>query len=422
MDVAEMKRLLTKSKSEPVNAAVGLDGKNAVMMLHKMKQPKAVSKELEGKFKGLKNPRWGTAFVDIDDDPKLVILTLNKTASGMGNKLKKTLKGTGFSKVRIKLEDGTIDEDVGEEDEEEEENDAQPNRPPQEQEPQPVAAKGPNDEGSAQTQGGTPASETAQNETGQPEQEAEQFDPSALTQRLTGLVKTMMQVIKDDPSRADVLKDLATKAQAAIKAGTENDATAAVDALASSLMNGRPGETNDVDANAQSGPTAQPGPTAQGTPNGAEASNTPNDASAAAAKPNGAAAPNAAVLQKSRAAWVAARKRIEDEIGKLHEAMSKHYDGHGFGADLDKVFQSKVEPILSSLDHSLASKLDEVGKSTDPAQHQKLVGEAKGIILQYENFLANDSLIPQLDSNPFVPLQIQKTLTATLEALKKSVR
>ncbi len=52
MEVAEMKRLLTKSKAEPVNVAVGLDGKNAVMMLHKMKQPKAVSKDLEGKFKG----------------------------------------------------------------------------------------------------------------------------------------------------------------------------------------------------------------------------------------------------------------------------------------------------------------------------------------------------------------------------------
>src|SRR3954447_19849059 len=141
MDVGEMKRLLTKSKPEPVNVAVGQDGKNAVMMLHKMKQPKAVSKDLEGKFKDLKNARWGTAFVDTEDDPKLVILTLNRAASGLGAKLKKTLKGTGFSKVRIQLEDGTVDEDVGEEEEEQEEG-GQQTRPHTEQ-PETVAAKGP---------------------------------------------------------------------------------------------------------------------------------------------------------------------------------------------------------------------------------------------------------------------------------------
>src|SRR3954453_9081947 len=111
MDVADMRRLLSKSKTEPLNVAVGLDGKNAVMMLHKTKQPKGVSKDLEGNFDALKNARWGTAFVYIDADPKLVILTLNRAASGIGAKLKKTLKGTGFSKVRIQLEDGTIAED-----------------------------------------------------------------------------------------------------------------------------------------------------------------------------------------------------------------------------------------------------------------------------------------------------------------------
>ena len=375
MDVGEMKRLLTKSKSEPVNVAVGQDGKNAVMMLHKMKQPKAVSKELEGKFKDLKNARWGTAFVDVDDDPKLVILTLNRAASGMGAKLKKTLKGTGFSKVRIQLEDGTVAEDVGEEDEEQE-GEAQANAP------EGPVANGPAEQNEQQ------ADTQAEGET-QPN-ESQQFDPAALTQRLTGLVKQMIGLLKTAPERQGELKDLASKAQTAIKAGEESAATQAIDTFEAALQGGA-------------------------APNG-------GDSTQAETKPTGPAAPNAAVLQKSRTAWVAARKRVEDEIGKLQQAMTKHYDGGGFAAELDKVFQAKVEPILTSLDQSLATKLDEVGKNTDPGQHQKLVGEAQQIIGKYESFIASDPLIPQLDQNPFVPLQIQKTLTATLEALKKSVR
>jgi len=365
MEVADMKRLLSKSKTEPVNAAVGLDGKNAVMMLDKIKQPKAVSKLLEGKFDGLKNPRWGTAFVDIDADPKLVILTLNRAASGMGAKLKKTLKGTGFSKIRIQLEDGTIAEDVGEEETEEEGEEQGHGIPEAPVAPEPVAAQGPADQ-----QGEAKPAETQTQE--------HAFDPAALTKRLTGVVKRMMDYVKTAPDRANELKDLATKAQVALKGTDEQAATQAVDALEKALA----------------GPQ----------------------------KDTGAVTKNPVVLQKSRLALVAARKRVEDEIGKLHEAMSKHYDGHGFGADLDKVFQSKVEPILTTLDQSLADKLDEMGNSSSATEHQKLAGEARQLIDKYESFLSSDPLIPQLDKNPFVPLQIQKTLTATLEALKKSVQ
>ena len=404
MEVADMKRLLTKSKVEPVNVAVGLDGKNAVMMLHKIKQPKAVSKDLEGKFKGLKNPRWGTAFVDTDADAKLVILTLNRAASGMGQKLKKTLKGTGFSKVRIQLEDGTVDEDVGEEDEEESESDAA-GQPQNDQQPEAVAAQGGNDPQQPEPVAAQGPSQENEQQEGQTEQQSNW--QAELMQQLADQVKRVKSVLQASPERGNELKNLAGQAQAALKGGDEQAARAALDALENALTNSpsQPDGGGTQQANTQQTGEASPQ---------IDTANQQNEPQA-----NGK---NAAVLQKSRLAWVAARKRVEDEIGKLHDAMSKHYDGHGFGADLDKVFQSKVEPILTTLDQSLADKLDELGNSDDASQHQKLAGEARQIIDRYESFVGSNNLISQLDQNPFVPLQIQKTLTATLAALKKSVR
>jgi hypothetical protein len=417
MDVGELKKLLVKSKTEPVSCAVGQDGKNAVMMLNKIKQGKALVKDLEDKFDDLKNSRFGTAFVDTDADPKLVILTLNRAAPGMGAKLKKTLKGTGFSKVRIQLEDGTVAEDVGEEDEEghdQPEGGGQPQQaaepatagaPAQPQsQPEPVAAQA--------------APEQAQAAESQPEQQPQQptgFDATALMHRLTDLVKHMAEVLKADPDHANDLKELAKKAQILVQRGQdEKETTAAVDALEAALKNagqaqpgaGQPPQQDAAGQQPQQPDAAgqQPQPDAAGQPNGQQ---------------NGK---SAQVLQKSRLAWVAARKKVEDEIGKLHDAMTQHYNGHGFGADLDKVFKAKIDPILTSLDQSLADKLDEVNKTTDPQQHDKLVGEARQIINKYETFLSSDQLIPQLDQNPFAPLQIQKTLTATLETLKKSIR
>ena len=241
--------------------------------------------------------------------------------------------------MRIQLEDGTVDEDIGEEDEEGEDQAGEP----------PTAA----------------------------------WNPAELTARLTDLVKQMVGVAKSAPDRVGELKDLATKAQGAIKTGIENAATEAVDAFASALA-------------------------------------LVNQGLASVNGTNGSA-PNATVLAKSGLAWSAALKRVHDDFGKLQQAMVQHYDGKPFASELEKQLQAKVAPILTTLDQTLATKLEEAGKSSDGAEQQKLLSEARQMIGQYESFVTGNDLLAQLDANPFVPLQTQKTLVATLGALKKSV-
>ena len=108
MDKGELKKLLAASKKQPVNCAMAQgDGRTTALgliMLDRVKTPKAVEKELIKQFARAKNPRWGTAVVNTDEDPKLVRFTINKAVSGMANRLVKSLKGTGFTKVSLVLE------------------------------------------------------------------------------------------------------------------------------------------------------------------------------------------------------------------------------------------------------------------------------------------------------------------------------
>jgi CHASE3 domain sensor protein len=121
-------------------------------------------------------------------------------------------------------------------------------------------------------------------------------------------------------------------------------------------------------------------------------------------------------------AWIATRAKVDNEIAKLRDALSSAYQGHGAAEHLDKTFQTRVEAMLSVLDHSLAEKLDEVSKATDPGQRTQLVQQARQIMQRYETYVANEPLIAKLDANPFVPISIQKTLTATLAALSSALR
>lgn len=213
-------------------------------------------------------------------------------------------------------------------------------------------------------------------------------DLAALTARLTALVKQMMAASASNPNGADAMKAAAVAAQAAMKSGDTAAASMQMDTLESLLGAPQAGASG-----APAAPGAPAGPGSMGSP----------------------------VFAKARSTWVATRKKVESELGKLHKEMMTAYAGHGVAADLDKMFTSKVEPIMGQLDDSLAHKLDEVSSNSDPAAHQKLVQEAKQIITGYEAFLQSEPLIAKLDKNPFVPLSIQATLTASLTALSKAV-
>jgi hypothetical protein len=130
---------------------------------------------------------------------------------------------------------------------------------------------------------------------------------------------------------------------------------------------------------------------------------------------------NMATFAKARTAWVATRKKIEGDIGQLHGAFNSAFKGHPMGKDLGAAFKARADKVLDALDEALAHKLDEVTRNTDAAQHAKLVQEARQIIQRYEATVANDPTIAALDANPFAPVAIAKTMTATLSALSKAI-
>jgi hypothetical protein len=371
MEKQDMKRLLMKSKTEPVNCAFaqGTDPTMALFMLDKVKQPKAVEKELTKEFPDAKNTRWGTAFVDMDDDPKQVKLTVNKPISGAARKLVKTLKGTGFTKVVILLEDGSVAESAGEEEEE-------------------GQAAGAAPEATA-----APAAPPAAPPAPPAPPAAAQPDAAALTRALGELIRRIPGAVAAAPALKDALSKLATDANLNLKTNNLTTAATSIAALRKALDAAPQGAT-------AAAPAAPPAP-----------------AAAPAKPPEGAKVTYA----KSRLAWLAARKKMESEIEKLRGEIVASFQEDGEGPELDKLYRDRVAPVLQGLDESLADKLDEAANAADPAQHQKLLGEAKAIIKRYTDFLAAEPLIADLDDNPFVPLSINATMSATLTALSKAV-
>jgi hypothetical protein len=229
-------------------------------------------------------------------------------------------------------------------------------------------------------------------------------DPAALTARLTAVVKQLMPIIAADPTQRDAVRAIVAQAQAGLKSGDLETASVHVDTL-HALLDG-------TGAPAGTDPAAAPAATASAT-----AAPPPAATASAPLAGNGAAATYA----KSRMVWLAARKKVDGDIGKLHDEFMAVFKDHSKADDLGTAFRSRVGSVMDRLDENLAHKLDEIATNTDPGQHAKLVQEAQGLLQGYEAYLANEPLIATLDSNPFTPLAIQKTMTATLTALGKAL-
>ena len=207
------------------------------------------------------------------------------------------------------------------------------------------------------------------------------YDAAALKRELAGLIVRVQGL--QDPTLKQNLARLANRANAGLNGNSNlEDATAAIDELRKAL---------DGAANGQGGANG------------------------------GQATANTEAYTKSRDIWLATRKRVESEIEKLRSQIAATYQQDGIAGELDRLYSAKVAPVLTSLDESLAAKLNEATNEADATRRTQLVAEARDIITRYQTYVAGDQTIPQLDKNPFVELSIQQTVTQTLSALVRTV-
>ena len=372
MQKADMKKLLMRSKSEPVNCAIGL-GDNAalgLLMMHRTKTGKACESMLKAEFPDAKNLRWGTAFVDVDDNPNLVKITLNRPVAGMAKRLTKTLKGTGFTKVVLVLDDGSSIEAHEEADE------LAASTTPQPAAPAPAAAEASNGVPPPPAPPPPPAGPT-------PAEKAAQV--AALSKLLATLAAQIPAAAGQDAERKAALMKFAGDANVNLKTGNLVYAATALNQLKIAL---------------------------EGKP-----------AAAASAAPAPAAPASAATMAaQSRIAWGGAQRRVEADVERLRDELAKTYAGQAFADELDAKFQATVAPVLGTFDDSLMTVLDQLEDAAEPQQRAALIAEARAVLKKYLTYAMSEKLIVDLDSNPFVPLTIRSTVTTTLSNLANTLR
>jgi hypothetical protein len=445
MEKSEMKVLLRLAEEGPISFAFA-SGKEmgvALLMLDKRKSPKQVSTELEKAIPEAKNTRFGQVSVATDDD-NLVKFYVNKAVTGMAKRVAKTLKGTGYNKVQILLEDGTVADAAADDEADEAET----------------------------AEGGAPApAATAGAEPGvippapppPPPQAGPAPDPAALRARLDQFKALIARVSAGNPDLQGKLDKLWTGADVELK--TNNLAYAAthiaqlgqvIAAAAKAAEQAPPANGAAPDAAKAAAPdpvalrnqlsmvTLKIPEAAGGVPalhdkwsafsakvgaliDGGKLAEA-QVAIAALVKELAAALQAAAAAKKgtgdygkSGKIWAATRKKVEDELTRLRTALGAAYQGTPYAGEIDKQFAERTAPVMRTLDDGLTEALEACTKTDDKEERGKRADAARQVLQRYRAFVESEALLNDLDSNPFAPLALKQTLTVTLGALDNAV-
>lgn len=128
----------------------------------------------------------------------------------------------------------------------------------------------------------------------------------------------------------------------------------------------------------------------------------------------------AVVYTQTRLVWGATRSKIQSELQKLEQAILAHYQDQ---AALPEIVQSvrKLDGVLALFDESLSDALDQALNATEPSAKQQFHDEARAIIARYQRYLSTDPVVQELDSNPFVPIAVQSSLSVSLSTLAAKI-
>jgi hypothetical protein len=416
MAPAEMKPILALSKrGTPISCAIALTKeKEGVILLHKKLKPKkllaVLKKEAADAGLALETTtlRFGRAEVDVDVDPGLLTLIVNKDAPGvMRPKLLEQVRKAGYKAVEITIDSG-LENEPEEEDQSAGLQDAAgpvdaaaavpgtplPSPRPAGPGPQPTAAPP-----------SPPPSAVATPPPPPPGGKQAPADTAALTKELTTLAREMVEFITDNPAQRVTLVRLATEARISLEQGDLHKVRAGIEALRKAL--GHP---------ASAGNGAVPAPPTSGQQ--------PAAAAQSGQRPPADGADPAMVqrLKKTSQVWDATIAKMTRDLDQLAKTVTAASKDHELGDSFEKEFQTVVEPLVKTVDRQLSGLLHGAAEAGSAAEHQRLLTEARKAVGQLQKFVQSHPVIEHLDGNPFQDVAIGKTLSASLAAVSNTVR
>ncbi len=105
----------------------------------------------------------------------------------------------------------------------------------------------------------------------------------------------------------------------------------------------------------------------------------------------------------ARAQWPAARNGAHEAIRTVQSRMRAAYAPYPSEASKVEAAIGKIERVVTTLDDTLKSQLDDVYNAQDDEARTKTVGVVQKTVAKFKNFVETDPIAKAIDGNSFAP-------------------
>jgi hypothetical protein len=124
---------------------------------------------------------------------------------------------------------------------------------------------------------------------------------------------------------------------------------------------------------------------------------------------------------QSRLVWDGTQKKVRADIAKLQKAILDDFKGE---AEFEEAAEAarELETALTKFDTKLIDTLDKALNAKTPEERKALHNQAAEQVAKYRAALDADDVLKELDTNPFVPVNIYKLLDDSLKVLQSKLK
>lgn len=118
--------------------------------------------------------------------------------------------------------------------------------------------------------------------------------------------------------------------------------------------------------------------------------------------------------------WNNTRSHIGQQVKLLQDTILRQTANEPDFEEI-KANIGTLDRILDVLDDRLIDKLNALRGTQDAAEKRKLSQEARRIVAEYGKYVAEDTLMNDIDANGFVSLDIKARVASTLDAVMATI-
>ncbi len=129
-----------------------------------------------------------------------------------------------------------------------------------------------------------------------------------------------------------------------------------------------------------------------------------------------------AELAKAPAVWHSMRKIVDTNLEQVKKAVKGHY-AHEHPELVKQIHTGldQLDGITDKLDHRIADALAKANAAKDEAARKTELKNAKAILAEYIQYVKTEPLIAHVDKNPWVKVELKKTLVDTITHMAQSI-